>query len=100
MRTGLWITSRMPFAGTLNFSTFHAQQDDYLFARGYKHLSEGEAVGPCALCLADKSMLVSRPPRGGLLPAVHFGGVASGNQLVKNGLVRSQIAERHPGVFG
>ncbi|KAL2812625.1 nucleoside phosphorylase domain-containing protein [Aspergillus granulosus] len=88
-------TSRNPL-----FEQFaRPEQEDYLFVKGYGHLQRDEGAAPCALCSENKSMLVSRPPRGGSFPTVHFGGVASGNQLVNDGLVRSQIAERHPGVF-
>jgi nucleoside phosphorylase len=45
----------------------------------------------------DKSLTIQRESRHGLL--VHFDIVASGNQVIKDGVKRRKILESHPGVI-
>jgi nucleoside phosphorylase len=67
------------------------QDKDQLFRADYEHPAE-EAT--CAKCRTD--LLVARPRQGGHrppgdCPVVHYGLIASGNQVMKNGVVREQL---------
>jgi nucleoside phosphorylase len=66
---------------------------DKLFESGYTHVNREE--GTCSKCNND--FLVPRPPRKG--PIVHFGAVASGNQVIKDSLERLGILAAHRGVL-
>jgi nucleoside phosphorylase len=66
---------------------------DNLFDKEYIHLNPGDKT--CSEC--DKSQLIRQGARHS--PKLHFGIVASGNQVIKNGIKRGKIAEAHPGVM-
>ena len=57
--------------------------NDILFEAGYRH--EGRDTH-CANCL--KSKRVPRPPRQSSYPQIHYGTIASGNQVVKDSVTR------------
>lgn len=64
-------------------------QEDRLYQADYGH---AELESPtCANC--DHSRLVSRPPREYEEPVIHYGLIASGNQVVKDGKLRDQLAQ-------
>jgi nucleoside phosphorylase len=77
------------------FSTFERPSSvaDNLFQKDYPHANPKDKT--CADCA--KIHTVSRPPRAG--PLVHFGIVASGNQVIKNAEERARIHAAHPGVL-
>ncbi|KAG2421570.1 hypothetical protein HFD88_005545 [Aspergillus terreus] len=63
---------------------------DCLFQPEYVHAT-GEA--DCAGC--DAKYLVERPERNTDEPRVHYGLIASGNQLIRDSMSRDRIAQRH-----
>ena len=64
-------------------------KEDCLYQADYDH---AELESPtCANC--DRSRLVVRPPREYEEPMIHYGLVASGNQVVKDGRLRDQLAQ-------
>lgn len=66
---------------------------DKLFLSNYTHVNRQDQT--CSEC--DTNFLVRRSPRNGSV--VHFGVVASGNQVIKDSLQRLEIVAAHPGVL-
>lgn len=77
------------------FSTFERPifVADNLFQMDYTHVNLNDTT--CADCA--KGHIVDRPPRAD--PLVHFGIVASGNQVIKNATERARIHTAHPGAL-
>jgi nucleoside phosphorylase len=66
---------------------------DYLFESDYKHIE-----GPtCAQCSKDK--LVERSQRPSQEIVVHYGTIASGNQVMRDGLIRDKLSSELGGVL-
>jgi nucleoside phosphorylase len=66
-----------------------AMYDD-LFKPEYEHVGEDETCTNC-----DRSGIVGdRPPRNSG-PIVHYGTIASGNQVMGNAVIRDQLAAQH-----
>ena len=63
--------------------TYPGVDNDTLFQAGYKH--EGRSA-VCVECLQSKS--VARPRRQSIHPQIHYGTIASGNQVVKDSITR------------
>ena len=63
--------------------TYQGQDNDILFEAGYMHQGRGNS---CAECL--KSQRIPRPHRQSTYPRIHYGTIASGNQLVKDSVTR------------
>ena len=63
--------------------THRGIEHDILFEAGYKH--EGRST-VCVDCLQNRS--VSRPHRQSIHPQIHYGTIASGNQVVKDSVTR------------
>lgn len=61
---------------------------DRLFATTYHHQS---SIADCATC--DQSKLVQRTPRDSDDPVIHYGAIASGNQVIKDSLTRDNLAQ-------
>ncbi|RYP49442.1 hypothetical protein DL768_004852 [Monosporascus sp. mg162] len=61
---------------------------DRLFDSGYDHI---ESMSTCDHC--DESKLLERSPRDNNNPKIHYGVIASGNQVMKDGKMRDQLAE-------
>lgn len=59
---------------------------DFLFHADYDHFDSKDSCDRC-----DTSRIVSRPSRNEV--AVHYGLIASGNQVIKNGTKRDQISQ-------
>jgi nucleoside phosphorylase len=68
------------------------QEHDELFEASYGHA----AGGTCAEC--DRSRLCNRPVRIDDHPQIHYGNIASGDQVVKDGPTRDRIA-REEGIL-
>lgn len=66
---------------------YPGQEKDHLFEAAYDH----EYAGDCSNC--DQTQLVSRQPRTYSTPEVHYGTVASGNQVMKDGQTRDGLAK-------
>ena len=60
---------------------------DHLFKATYDH--EGDET--CEGC--DNSLLVQRPARKVSIPKLHYGNIASGNEVMKHGITRDNIAK-------
>lgn len=61
---------------------------DWLFNSDYDHI---ELMDSCDHC--DRSKLLDRSPRNSNNPQIHYGPVASGNQVMKHGKTRDQLAQ-------
>ncbi|KAK7900982.1 hypothetical protein LTR67_003268 [Exophiala xenobiotica] len=66
---------------------------DKLFGPSYEHVS-GDA---CNACLEDR--VVERFPRTSQDTVIHYGTIASGNQVVKDALTRDRMSAEHGGVL-
>ena len=71
--------------------TLH-DQEDQLYLSDYQHIIHAT----CELC--DKTKVISRPPRTKHEPMVHYGLIASGNQVVKDSHLRDRLG-RELGVY-
>ncbi|RYP43640.1 hypothetical protein DL768_009815 [Monosporascus sp. mg162] len=60
---------------------------DRLFDSGYSHIESMITCDPC-----DESKLLERSPRDNNDPKIHYGVIASGNQVMKHGKTRDQLA--------
>ncbi|OHF04435.1 hypothetical protein CORC01_00287 [Colletotrichum orchidophilum] len=61
-------------------------EEDRLFEASYEH--SGETCDSC-----DRSKLVSRDPRPTDTPSIHYGIIASGNQVMKHAKTRDRLAK-------
>lgn len=66
-----------------------AQTPDDLFEYSYDHVSEG-SNHDCRNC--DPTKRVVRSDRRSANPVIHFGSVASGNQVIKDGSMRRKLS--------
>jgi nucleoside phosphorylase len=66
---------------------YQGAEHDQLFKATYDHVS-GET---CECC--DTESIVPRPPREDSTPAIHYGNIASGNQVMKHGATRDRISK-------
>lgn len=66
---------------------------DVLFDANHDHVDEG---GDCSRC--DSKRAINRPPREDEF-VVHYGAIASGNKVVKDGAMRDQISRDLGGVL-
>ncbi|KAH7131158.1 Pfs, NACHT and ankyrin domain protein [Dactylonectria macrodidyma] len=62
---------------------------DHLFRALYDHVSSTPSCNGC-----DESELVPRRPRGSEDPQIHYGAIASGNQVMRSGTARDDIARQ------
>lgn len=62
---------------------------DRLFKAEYDHV---ESTKTCEEC--DHTRVTTRPPRKTSGPAIHYGLIASGNQVMRHGLTRDQLAHK------
>ncbi|TGJ88459.1 hypothetical protein E0Z10_g289 [Xylaria hypoxylon] len=62
---------------------------DLLFDSAYEH---SEPIKSCDDC--DRSRLVCRSPRSSNSPIIHYGIIASGNQVIKHAKTRDQLAQK------
>ncbi|TRX89494.1 hypothetical protein FHL15_009663 [Xylaria flabelliformis] len=68
--------------------TDHKHLQDSLFDSAYEH---SESIQSCTDC--DRSRLVDRPPRSDNSPMIHYGIIASGNQVIKHAKTRDRLAQ-------
>ncbi|KIL88154.1 hypothetical protein FAVG1_08232 [Fusarium avenaceum] len=59
---------------------------DRLFISSYDHPSSPQSCESC-----DQQQLAPRDPRQTLDPVIHYGRIASGNQVIKDGLTRDKL---------
>ncbi|KAL4882851.1 ankyrin repeat-containing domain protein [Aspergillus karnatakaensis] len=69
--------------------TYRGKNQDQLFDAAYVH---SDPDGTCARC--DSSRLVIRPSRLGTEPVVHYGLVASANQVLKDAIARDRLSRQ------
>lgn len=74
---------------------YQGAQNDHLFEPSYNHV--GSSAQSCASC--DPRRLVSRHMRSSWRPIVHYGTVASGNQVIKDGKTRDQLSQSLDGIL-
>ncbi|KAL4925047.1 uncharacterized protein BDV17DRAFT_191480 [Aspergillus undulatus] len=63
---------------------------DYLFQPSYHHASRDKDCGKC-----DKQQLVDRHPRDTRAPHIHYGLIASADQVMKDSEARDRLAQEH-----
>ncbi|MCJ1268483.1 hypothetical protein MMC22_008371 [Lobaria immixta] len=68
-------------------------EQDVLFDPNYDHTTTEPAENTCNHCDANK--IRHRPPRGTRSPKIHYGLVASGNQMMCHGATRDKSAREH-----
>jgi nucleoside phosphorylase len=69
-------------------------ESDRLFAACYNHSGETASCNNC-----DEGHLIVRKNRAGLSPQVHYGQIASITRVLKNGVIRDDIARRLGGTL-
>ncbi|KAL2812481.1 hypothetical protein BJX63DRAFT_242411 [Aspergillus granulosus] len=69
---------------------------DLLFDADYEHLG-GEGNTDCGKC--DRAKIKTRPARTPGQPKVHYGLIASGNQVMRDSRTRDEIAKNHNNVL-
>lgn len=67
--------------------TYRGEDQDLLFDSEYDHRDLGNTCKKC-----DRRRLVMRPARSSHHPVIHYGLIASGNQVVKHGRSRDRLA--------
>ncbi|KAJ6445212.1 eukaryotic translation initiation factor 3 subunit B [Purpureocillium lavendulum] len=67
--------------------THPGTQHDLLFRAEYNHDPLKETCNEC-----HGSMLANRGPRETCTPNIHYGGIASGNQVMKHGITRDRLS--------
>jgi len=68
--------------------SYQGSQHDQLFIASYSHV-EGESNPTCAYC--DINELVKRKPRASTSPFIHYGTIASANNVMKHGPSRDEL---------
>jgi nucleoside phosphorylase len=65
--------------------TYQGAENDILFKAEYDHVGNDSSCNQC-----DKSMLAPRPRRDETGPNIHYGTIASGNQVMRHGKTRER----------
>lgn len=71
-------------------ATYMGSAQDRFFEATYEHPSESPTCGTC-----DCNRLVRRKERGNNSPALHYGLIASGNQVMRNAQLREKLRKEH-----
>ncbi|KAF3235112.1 hypothetical protein TWF192_001078 [Orbilia oligospora] len=73
--------------------SYPGEDTDKLFRGNYLHVpGEGRWMDTCNACACDTSTIVTRSKRQSSHPQIHYGVIASGNQVMKDGVKRDQIS--------
>jgi nucleoside phosphorylase len=72
-------------------SVFPGTENDHLFEATYDHPTTEVT---CANCRIDK--VITRPERGDNIPAIHYGLIASANQVMRDGKTRERLRSELP----
>ncbi|KAF3920780.1 hypothetical protein ABW20_dc0105211 [Dactylellina cionopaga] len=67
--------------------------EDILFSAKYTH-TDNELNCDACVHTAEPGDVVDRSTRRSTNPRIHYGNIASGNSVMKNGLIRDRVAER------
>ncbi|RAL02822.1 5'-methylthioadenosine/S-adenosylhomocysteine nucleosidase family protein [Aspergillus ibericus CBS 121593] len=68
-------------------TTLSQASQDHLYEAEYDHQGTGKTCDGCS-----KNMLVGRLPRDSSDPVIHYGLIASGSQVIKDGVTRDRLA--------
>ncbi|PCG88329.1 hypothetical protein PENOC_111470 [Penicillium occitanis (nom. inval.)] len=66
------------------------QHTDFLFHSSYHHVAGEETCEKC-----DKNQLIKRQSRGTNTPHIHYGLIASGDQVIKDSETRDRLAQQY-----
>ncbi|KAB8237922.1 uncharacterized protein BDW43DRAFT_321109 [Aspergillus alliaceus] len=66
------------------------QHMDFLFHSSYHHATKEDTCGKC-----DKEQLIKRQPRDTRTPYIHYGLIASGDQVIKDSETRDRLAQQY-----
>jgi nucleoside phosphorylase len=69
--------------------SYQGASNDNLYEANYEHEGDG---GTCESC--DINKVICRPDRDTNDPFIHYGVIASGNRVIKDGVTRDQLRER------
>jgi nucleoside phosphorylase len=69
------------------FYRYQGAEHDELFEATYGHVGD-EMCDDC-----DAKFIVKRPSRNDSTPKIHYGGIASGNEVMKDGITRDKISK-------
>ncbi|KAL3459142.1 ankyrin repeat-containing domain protein [Aspergillus heterothallicus] len=69
--------------------TYPGHDKDQLFVSDYIH---ADAERPCDDCGCDPGRILNRCPRSSCDPVIHYGLIASGNQVMKDAITRDKIS--------
>jgi nucleoside phosphorylase len=68
--------------------TYQGTEHDNLYKSSYSHVGGEETCDRCEI-----RQTLKRPPRTTLDPQIHYGNIASGNEVMKDGMTRDRIAK-------
>ncbi|KAI9777872.1 MAG: hypothetical protein M1839_008549 [Geoglossum umbratile] len=68
---------------------YQGAENDRLYEADYCHVGNGDTCESC-----DARRVVKRPDRGRTEPVIHYGIIASGNQVIRDGLVRDRLGSQ------
>ncbi|CRG90788.1 hypothetical protein PISL3812_07833 [Talaromyces islandicus] len=71
-----------------SFNFGRPKEEDRLFEAIYDHVPSSETCQDC-----DTRRTVSRPERDDDTPVIHYGLIASGNQVIKDSMVRDRLSQ-------
>ena len=82
------ITKMVESRSELNsYAVYPGEQYDQLFDADYTHESQSKTCDQC-----DRRKVKSRPPRTMQSPVIHYGNIASGNQVMRDAKTRDRLA--------
>ena len=67
---------------------YQGTSEDRLYQAEYHHIDENQTCESC-----DNEKIIYRPDRGGYKPSIHYGIIASGNQVIKDGHTRDRLKD-------
>lgn len=67
---------------------YQGASNDYLFHVGYNHIDPSSTCDQC-----DHTQIVQRDARDDTDPVIHYGNIASGNQVIKHGKTRDRLSK-------
>jgi hypothetical protein len=68
--------------------TYRGQEQDRLFGAAFDHYGSENTCDTCEI-----NRLVTRPARDGHDPVIHYGLIASGNQVIMHGGTREKLGQ-------
>lgn len=66
---------------------YQGAANDFLFEADYEHIGHDSGCGHC-----DRSHTITRDARDDTDPVIHYGNIASGNQVIKHGTTRDKLS--------